>query len=262
MTTGLRTFILFLVSVGAVTAQSAYLYTNVASDGVFVSITGLVQSSSWGGSYGTVHTYSQSLSVSSPSGRSNSCSFYNPVPASTNFSQQCEAQLSINDDSGIFEQGPYYISGEQRANCSQVGTFAYSPISDTVPLMHIKAYYSYTGSQNQGHGVYNRCHPIGTTCDYCDIIIGSPIWQYGLFDGAEIHIRGGAGCTMVAIQQVNDCSLPDPVPGTGGGVAELLPRRDFKGSPKYRDTSSRQEKAVAHLHGPAGSNTAVPGISH
>ncbi len=79
----------FLIAVGFAAAQSAYLYVNTSSDGFNVFADGVVQSSSWTGSLGATHTYSQSLSVVSPSGRSNGCGFNYPVPASQSVNYEC-----------------------------------------------------------------------------------------------------------------------------------------------------------------------------
>ena len=245
MLTNLSSLILCLMTVQVVAAQSAYLYTNISSDGSSVSVSGVIQSDSWPGSYGAIHTYSQTLRVSSPSGRSQTCSFNDPVLASQGVNLECVADLSSYDANGVFEQGPYYVSGQQQAQCNQVGTFAYTPIKDSIPFRHIKAYYRYTNTANAGLGVYARCNPVGSTCDYCTVTLGPSTWQYGLFDGAEIAIRGNSLCVMAAKQQVNGCLAPDPVPGSGGGVAKFQP--NVNSSPRYHGNAEHLIETVSSL---------------
>lgn len=75
------------------------------------------------GTSGITHTWSQSITLYSPSGRANGCSFNDPTPASQNVDLQCDATLPING-----EEGDYYASGSQQAFCSEVGTFMYASI--------------------------------------------------------------------------------------------------------------------------------------
>jgi hypothetical protein len=49
------------------------------------------------------------------------------MPASQNVDLQCEASLPIDD-----EEGDYYVSGDQRAVCSEVGQFVYVPINFSI----------------------------------------------------------------------------------------------------------------------------------
>ncbi len=217
------------ISAGLLSAQSVYFYTNTSTEDSMLYVSGNVQSSSWYGAQGAVHTYGQHLTISSPSNRSNSCGFNDTVPATQAVNLLCGVQLSIHDASGNLETGFYSVEGSQSATCSDVGQFGYEPISISAPLTHITAYYRNTGASSKNPGgnysvAYARCHPIGTTCDYCNVTFGGPPFvSYGLFDGAEIHIGNSAGCVMVLQSQAADCSKADPLPGTGGGVAMSRP---------------------------------------
>jgi len=243
---------LALMSVGAALAlqlPTVDTYTNISSDGINLYAVGIMQAASSNMEFcnaqncvSPTHTYTQSLTLKSPSGRTNSCSFDYPISASQQFNGSCEGALAFSD-----EGGTWTVGGNQAAVCSFGGQFYNEPITMNLPLMHIKAYYYYANSSSKNpngtySGVYSRCHPIGTTCDVCSIVIGSPpFWQYGLFDGAEIHIAGGAICAMAPVKQAAGCSLPDPVPGTNpGGTAKSRPaaKHDDKGS---------DEAAVAEL---------------
>lgn len=137
-------------------------------------------------------------------------------------------QMAIADsDYGTYtlDRYLYWFGTEPAGNC---GLVSHYHIAFSVPLMHIKAYYYYTNqySKTDGKyiGVYKRCNPIGTTCDSCDITIGSPPFApYGLFDGAEIHIGITAACAMALVEAVSKCYAPDPIPGTGKGASNRFP---------------------------------------
>jgi hypothetical protein len=120
----LRFFLPCFLSLGFCSAQSAYFYTNVSSDGNNIYVSGTIQSNGWGNLYGVTHTYSQNLAISSPKGQAGGCSFSNPVSAGQSVYYQCEAQLSLYDGSGAFDAGDYIVSGRQTARCSVVGQFA------------------------------------------------------------------------------------------------------------------------------------------
>ena len=106
---------------------------------------------------------------------------------------------------------------------SQTDHYAYCPIinqafiSDisyiSLPLKKVVAYYYYTGSANDGHGVYKRCTPMKSVCDACVIILGSGTpWQYGLFGGYQLDVRNTQWCVMKALSYKDRCYSPDPVP--------------------------------------------------
>ena len=135
MKTVTRLLILAFLCASFGLAQSAFFYTNISSDGQNLYLSGTIQSSSWSGSYGAVHTYAQNLYLTSPKGRYNSCSFSNPQPASQPAYYQCETSLSLDDSSGNLDAGYYTVGGYQQAVCSEVGQFAYLSISTLATLV-------------------------------------------------------------------------------------------------------------------------------
>jgi len=149
--------ICFCLMLGTGLAQSAYTYNNESSDGTNVYATGVIQSSAWYGALDAVHTYSQSVRITSPSGRTNSCGFSNPAPATQAVNYQCEAVLPVEDGSD-YETGDYNIVGQQTAVCSQVGTFTNVPFQ--IPL---SIYLAQTYLQG-GYAVSGGCYYPSLAC--------------------------------------------------------------------------------------------------
>jgi hypothetical protein len=180
---------------------STYTVASLSDDGQTLYNGVTIQDSSTGCTHSSYTTYSE---IENPDGTDAESSASGLV-----------ANTDISID-GI--AGDYTLVGAVTYYCSCIQNIAGAGGSATVPLQHIQAYYYYTGSYNQGQGVYKRCNPIGSTCDTCSITIGSPSWAYGLFDGAEIHVGTANICAMAALESVSGCFAPDPVPGTGGGI--------------------------------------------
>ncbi len=128
------------------------------------------------------------------------------------------AGMIANTSIAIGADGNYYAGGAITYYCSCIMNVAGTGGGSYVPLSNIQAYYYYTGSYNNGQGVYKRCNPIGTVCDVCSVTIGLPAWNYGLFGGVEIHVLSSAICVMGSLEQTSMCYSPDPVPGNSSGT--------------------------------------------
>jgi hypothetical protein len=101
--------------------QTIDVYQNDSTDGNFVYSTGVLQYSPGSDCNmcpHATHTYQGTVQITSPSGRRDSCSFYNQGSASNSQNLQCEAALATN-----FEAGEYDTQFCPTAVCSLAGTF-------------------------------------------------------------------------------------------------------------------------------------------
>ena len=210
-------------------AQTVSTYTNQStSDGVLYS-TSVMQTNGWNVP-SAFHTYTQYVTITSPTGRSNDCYVSNQVPAEQAYDQTCDTSLSLYDGSGNFDGGSYSGTGTQTADCTVVGRFADVPVQLQAGAQRINAYYYNANSSSQNPNgtysvLYNRCHPIGSTCDSAAVIYGGPPFPaYALFDGTEIHLANVNYCYERSVSTASNCASPDPVPGAGGGIWVETPK--------------------------------------
>ena len=144
---------IFVLTAFPVMAQSVALYENADYDGTYVTVTGILQytanNCSWCSS--ASHTYQQTATITSPTGRIGSCSFYYSAGAAQDQNMQCEAYLLDNG-----EDGDYQIDDHPTIACTVVGTFLNADVADIVEL------------HNSGYGMddISTCHwiPFGTNC--------------------------------------------------------------------------------------------------
>jgi hypothetical protein len=66
-----------------------------------------------------IHTYTQTVTITSPSGRTGSCTFSSKYPAIDTEDLQCEATLAIDGESGT-----YSFADNQQAVCTISGRFS------------------------------------------------------------------------------------------------------------------------------------------
>lgn len=146
---------------------SINLYWNSSSDGTNVYLTGELQYSPGQScnmcSY-AYHTYSQTLTITSPTGRN----AYNTndlgSAASNSVDMEGEAVLSVGDD-----LGDYTFEFRPRAICSVVGLFLAAVINPQPPITINQSYF--------GPPVLITYHPGGSqTCEYQSIActVGTP----------------------------------------------------------------------------------------
>lgn len=174
------------------------------------------------------HTVSAWTTITSPNGR---YEIGNADPRPGVEFAESTAYMAFRPDDMI-DGSQVQVETYHQAYCPVIGsTFIQESTYAPAPLMHITAYYRYV-STNQGQGLYNRCNPIGTICDSCSIHLGPATWQYGLFDGGEIHIGFTNICVMAAVEQVDRCYSPDPVPGSAPGPGA---RNRLKNNGRFRD---------------------------
>src|ERR1022692_4077619 len=194
------------------------IYTTPSTDGTNMYVTGLMQVDMANAPVceepsnpcaRANHTYTQTVKITSPSGRTASCNFQSAYPALTAVNLRCEASLAIDG-----EDGTYTSSDDQQADCTIAGEFLYAVTPLQNPLIYIVAYYR----RVVGVGVvayYTRCNP-NTACPSLYGIPGS--YSFFLWTGAQITIAGNYTC-VGATESVSQCYSPDPVPGgtpTGG----------------------------------------------
>ena len=127
MTHYCRAFVLALLAAASALAQfTVDMYVSPSSNGRYVYGTGVFQ-------YNpglncpmcsvANHTYQGTVTITSPSGRTGQCNFYNGSSAANAVNLQCQASLQINGDFG-----DYTIEFLPVATCSIIGTFVRSPI--------------------------------------------------------------------------------------------------------------------------------------
>ena len=194
------------------------IYTTPSTDGTNMYVTGLMQVDMANAPVceepsnpcaRANHTYTQTVKITSPSGRTASCNFQSAYPALTAVNLRCEASLAIDGQGGT-----YTSSDDQQADCTIAGEFLYAVTPLQNPLIYIVAYYR----RVVGVGVvayYTRCNP-NTACPSLYGIPGS--YPFFLWTGAQITIAGNYTC-VGATESVSQCYSPDPVPGgtpTGG----------------------------------------------
>lgn len=116
-----RWFVLALVTVAASGQVTVDIYQSPSTDGSYVYSTGVLQYDP--GSNCTMcpsayHTYQQTVTITSPSGRTSSCTFSDGSVATSSRNLQCEAALPING-----EAGTYNMNDNPRVTCSIWGLF-------------------------------------------------------------------------------------------------------------------------------------------
>ncbi len=103
--------VLFLCFASSVSAQSIDTYAQVSTDGTNVYATGVIQSSSWTTYTIAYHTYSSSLTLKSPSNRTNPCGYSTTDPSNQAVEEFCSTQLPINN-----EYGNWVLAGSDKAS--------------------------------------------------------------------------------------------------------------------------------------------------
>lgn len=153
MKTVLQCLCLIMPVVVPLTGQTPYVdtYTNITADsGVTTAYaTGVMQVDMANTNYcqlqpwicdGAHHSYSQTVTITSPSGRTNSCSFNSGYPAIETVSLQCTAELALAGD-----YGTYSVQTNQIGTCTIAGLFLAS-----VGQYFLSTGFSVTGYTNAG----------------------------------------------------------------------------------------------------------------
>ena len=133
MNTLLKLFCIAVIGAGFAVAQSVDLYITRSYDGnnyygtavmqVNMSTAPVCQEPS-NPCARAIHTYRQTVTITSPSGRKTSCSFGpTQYPALTPVNLQCEASLSVYTAQGTPDLGDWSIEDQPSANCSIAGYF-------------------------------------------------------------------------------------------------------------------------------------------
>jgi hypothetical protein len=100
------------------------LYTTPSFDGSNVYATGVIQ---YGVSPGCTmcmiayHTYADTITITSPSGRQASCNFNQGAAASQPQNLQCEASLGVDSAPGVADLGDWSIEAQPSVYCSIMG---------------------------------------------------------------------------------------------------------------------------------------------
>jgi hypothetical protein len=183
-----RVLILVFLCASLGLAQRAYLYTNTSTDGTNIYLSGVIQADGWYLSYGATHTYSQYLRLTSPTGRSSSCSFNSPQPASQSAYYQCQTALSLTNYAGSSEPGDYAIGGYQQAVCSQAGLFAFASLATSIHVV-----VSLTGYNRVPYSIYNpvvyqMVNPCDCTCRGPDTVTRNVSLLYNWWEIGRIGV--------------------------------------------------------------------------
>ena len=175
---------------GAAAAQqpTVDIYTNVSFDSQITTAyaTGVMQVDMANIAYcnlhpylcdGATHTYHQTVTIKSPSGRTGSCSFNSQYPAMTPVNLQCEADLGINGELGAFS-----LQTAQNASCTVAGTFLASLWNGFFNFNNSVTEYYNRGEVSGGwvYTYYPNTASCNCTCRAPDDITRSssyPYWQ-------------------------------------------------------------------------------------
>ncbi len=172
MTIFLKCISFALIGIGVASAQQPFvdIYTNVSVDSDVTTsyATGVMQVDMANSSYcsihpylctGATHTYTQTVTIKSPSGRTGSCGFNSQYPAMTTVNLQCEAVLGFDG-----ELGSYSVENLQRANCTIAGQFIYSVFSGGVSFEYSTTAYKNAGAVSGGSVYTYYPSDIGCQC--------------------------------------------------------------------------------------------------
>jgi hypothetical protein len=158
------------------------IYTTPSSDGVNGYATGVMQVSSSNMEFCNAqncqrptHTYTQTVTIKSPSGRSNSCTFNYSYLANVQFNHQCEAALAING-----EYGDYPVQDEQLADCTFGGEFLNSNFNISLRLGVSINIYQFTAIGVNGECYYYPIANCNTRCQNSLITGPTPCYAYVL----------------------------------------------------------------------------------
>jgi len=173
--------------------QAAYAYTNGSSDGYNVWVTGVIQNQPCCGP-SAIHTYSQVVSITSPSGRSNNCSFSYDNPAGQYVSYQCETTLSLTGSNGAVEAGNYALGGYQQAVCSVAGTFLDLDLGNVIKVVFSTSGYSITGPTSGGWSYFQNS-PCNCTCKGPNPLIRSQEYSYWNYERVGVSLFGFTLCS-------------------------------------------------------------------
>ncbi len=133
MPTFVKCLCLSVAAAGIAAAQWVDVYTTPSSDGTNYYATSFMQVNMASAPVceepsnpcaKAIHTYKQTVTITSPSGRQASCSFCpDRYSALTAVNLNCEASLAIDDSPGDPELGEWTIEDQPDATCSIAGTF-------------------------------------------------------------------------------------------------------------------------------------------
>src|ERR1022692_3007699 len=116
------------------------IYTTPSTDGTNMYVTGLMQVDMANAPVceepsnpcaRANHTYTQTVKITSPSGRTASCNFQSAYPALTAVNLRCEASLAIDGEGGTDTS-----SDDQQADCTIAGEFLYAVTPLQNPLIY------------------------------------------------------------------------------------------------------------------------------
>lgn len=198
MRTVLQSMIVLISGIVPLVGQTPYVdtYTNISSDsGVTTAYaTGVMQVDMANTSYCQLqpwicdaahHSYSQTVTITSPSRRTGSCSFSSGYPAIETVSLQCTAELALAG-----EGGTYSVQTNQSGTCTIAGLFLAS-----IGQYVFSAGFSVTGYKNAGDvtgGSVFTYDPASCSCS-CrapNDVIQPESWAY-MFAYETFIITGG-----------------------------------------------------------------------
>jgi len=125
---------LWLALAGLATAQtfSVDLYEDVSYDADTIYATGVLQGTPQPGCAmcaSAYHTYQQTVTINSPTGRNSSCSFNYGNPASSSVNYQCGTSMSIAGETGDFT-----ATDTPTVYCSMFGLFVNASIPKVIKV--------------------------------------------------------------------------------------------------------------------------------
>ncbi len=200
--------VLWLSALGAAFAAAQMpptvdIYTTPSSDGTNVYATGVMQVSSSSpnacGAQGQcptiIHTYKQTVTITSPSGRTGSCSFNFQQPSTSPFNGQCEAALAISGETGDFT-----VQDNQIAICALVGEFLNGVINFPIGISLTATNYkqSFASKSSCVYSVDCDATPTcGAAQGYANVTASPPCKQYYLQQFVSAIYEYGRVCYAV-----------------------------------------------------------------
>lgn len=211
----------FVVAAVGIAAAQVDVYTTPSSDSNNFYATSVLQvnmgASSfcqqfWSECSSATHTYSQTVTITSPSGRKGYCSFGpEQFSATTAVNLQCEASLSIYNSQGAADLGDWSIEDQPYANCSIAGTF----LDPVIWLLeHLRLATTYM----------TNCYPTGSITCYCSATActsGTPSctggWAVNPGPNCPRYVQVNFLVFDVPTLNTSLCSIGFAAPSLGGG---------------------------------------------
>jgi len=220
MTTFIKCCCIAVAAAGIAAAQSVDVYTTPSSDGTNYYATSYMQVSMASSPVcqepskpcaKAIHTYKQTVTITSPSGRKASCSFGpEQYSALTSVNLNCEASLPLDDSPGDPDLGEWTIEDQPYADCSLAGTFlngAWWSITNV--------WLGVTFFQNPTPTFYG-CYYSQTACSSGTPSCGGG-WGFQMFEGCPQFIAGTFLVVSDSLLNLIICSFTITVPASGPG---------------------------------------------